>query len=323
MTDLALPLELWEDAGDDTEALMEAWNVAVGDQVSAGQVLATAVIVKTTVELTAPSSGVVAEILVAAGDTFPRGATLARLDAATAATTPAAPQPTAAAPAAAAAAPRLIPFSGMRGSIARNLSQAWQAPRVAAGIDVDMSAAQAHLAALRAASGRRITLTTLFVRAAALTLRAHPQLNALVYEHGVEPRDEINIALAVSLADGLVTPVIRNADQLSAADIAAQIEQLADAARAGSSANLQGGTFTISNLGGTGINWFTPVLNPPQAAILGVARVVETAVVRNGSIVAAPITTLTLVFDHRAVDGEPAGRFLAALRDQLQEPAAL
>jgi pyruvate/2-oxoglutarate dehydrogenase complex dihydrolipoamide acyltransferase (E2) component len=322
MTDLALPLDLWEDAGDDTEALMEAWNVAVGDQVTAGQVLATAVIVKTTVELVAPGSGVVAEILVAAGDTFPRGATLARLDAAADSAAPVAPQPAAPAAAAAPAVPRLIPFSGMRGSIARNLSQAWQAPRVAAGIDVDMSAAQSRLAELRS-GGRRMTLTTLFVRAAALTLREHPQLNALVYEHGYEPREEINIALAVSLADGLVTPVLRNADRLSAAETADQIEQLASAARAGSSANLQGGTFTISNLGATGINWFTPVLNPPQAAILGIARVVDSAVVRNGSIVAAPMTTLTLVFDHRAVDGEPAARFLAALRDRLQEPAEL
>lgn len=321
MTDLALPLELWEDAGDDTEALMEAWNVAVGDSVSAGQVLATAVIVKTTVELVAPSSGVVAEILVAAGDTFPRGAALARLEAAADSASPAAASGTAAAPAAAASP--IMPFTGMRGSIARNLTQAWQAPRVAAAIDVDMSAAQARLADLRAAGSRRVTLTTLFVRAAALTLRAYPQLNALVHDHGIEPRTEINIALAVSLPDGLVTPVIRNADQRTAADLAADIEQLATAARAGSSANLQGGTFTISNLGATGINWFTPVLNPPQAAILGVARVVETAVVRNGSIVAAPITTLTLVFDHRAVDGEPAARFLAALRDQLQEPSAL
>jgi pyruvate/2-oxoglutarate dehydrogenase complex dihydrolipoamide acyltransferase (E2) component len=214
----------------------------------------------------------------------------------------------------------------LRGAIARNLSLAWQAPRVAAGVDVDMSAALAHLEELRrGADDLRLTLTPLFIRAAALALRAHPRLNALVTEQGVEQMDAIHIALAVSLEDGLLTPVIRDADTRSVADLAAEAVRLAALARAGTlpPSALQGGTFTVSNLGAAGIDWFTPVLNPPQVAILGVARVVERPVVRGGQLAVAPCTTLTLVFDHRAIDGDPAARFLATLRDLLEEPSAL
>jgi pyruvate dehydrogenase E2 component (dihydrolipoamide acetyltransferase) len=335
MTGLSLPLELWEDATDDTEALLEEWLVAVGDRVVTGQVLATAVIVKTNVELLASCDGVITAILVPAGETFARGADLATLapagapasaqePAPAAPAAPPTPAPTPAQPAPEAA--RVVPFTGLRGSIARNLSAAWQAPRVAAGVEVDMSAAQARLRALRAEGGeRRITLTALFVRAAALALRAHPQMNALVTEHGVERVPGVHIAIAVSLDAGLVTPVIRDADMKPAASVAHELAELASTARAAGLAPgaLQGGTFTVSNLGGTGIDWFTPVLNPPQAGILGVSRVADRPVVRNGSLAVAPCTTLTLVFDHRAIDGEPAGRFLANIRDLLEEPAQL
>ena len=325
MIGLVIPLELWEDASEDTEALLEDWLVAVGDRVVTGQPLATAVIVKTSVELVAPADGVIEAILVSAGETFARGADLAMLAPAAEAATPvAAPAP---APVAAPPPPsRLVPFSGLRGTIARNLSLAWQAPRVAAGVDVDMSAALAHLAELRRGAGDlRLTLTPLFIRAAALALRAHPRLNALVTEQGVEQMNAVHIALAVSLEDGLLTPVIRDADTRSVADLATEAARLAALARAGTlpPSALQGGTFTVSNLGATGIDWFTPVLNPPQVAILGVARVVERPVVRGGQLAVAPCTTLTLVFDHRAIDGDPAARFLATLRDLLEEPSAL
>jgi pyruvate/2-oxoglutarate dehydrogenase complex dihydrolipoamide acyltransferase (E2) component len=329
MIGLVIPLELWEDASEDTEALLEDWLVAVGDRVATGQPLATAVIVKTSVELVAPADGVIEAILVSAGETFARGTNLAMLAPAAEAATPvAAPAPTpVAAPVAAPVPPsRLVPFSGLRGTIARNLSLAWQAPRVAAGVDVDMSAALAHLEELRrGADDLRLTLTPLFIRAAALALRAHPRLNALVTEQGVEQMDAIHIALAVSLEDGLLTPVIRDADTRSVADLAAEAARLAALARAGTlpPSALQGGTFTVSNLGAAGIDWFTPVLNPPQVAILGVARVVERPVVRGGQLAVAPCTTLTLVFDHRAIDGDPAARFLATLRDLLEEPSAL
>lgn len=321
MSELSLPLELWADAGDDTEALLEGWHVAAGAAVAAGQVLATAVIVKTTVELVAPAAGVLEAILVPAGETFARGVPLARLREATAGASPAPAAPPEPAPAPAAApratgAPAPIPFTGMRGSIARNLTAAWQAPRVAMGLEVDLTATMASLAAMRAEpNGPRPTLTALVVRAAALALRAHPRVNATVSESGIEPAAGVHIAVAVSLDDGLVTPVVRDADTKSVAAIAAEIAELAAAARAGSlgPGSAQGGTFTVSNLGASGIDWFTPVLNAPQAAILGVGRVAERPVARAGSLAVAPCVTLTLVFDHRALDGEPAAHFLAEL----------
>lgn len=314
MIDVTLPDELWADADADTEALLEQWLVAEGEPVSAGQPLATAVVVKTNVEILAPADGALAAILVPAGETFARGAALAHLAAAAAADTQAAP-PLAEAPAASPTR-HLIPFTGMRGSIARNLSAAWQAPRVAMGLEVDITHTIAALKAARGEAGQpRASLTALVVRAAALALRAHPGLNALVGEQGVELADSVHIAIAVSLPDGLLTPVIRDADRKPAAALAAEIAELATAAREGrlSPGALQGGTFTVSSLGAAGVDWFTPVLNPPQAAILGVGRAREAAVVRDGALVAATMLTLTLVFDHRAVDGEPAARFLAEL----------
>lgn len=327
MIALSLPLELWADASDDTEALLDAWRVGVGDTVRAGQTLANAVIVKTSVELVAPADGVIEAILVPAGETFARGASLAQLAPAGEAAQAAPEEPAPAAVAASTQAERrVVPFTGMRGSIARNLSLAWQAPRVAAGVEVEMTACLGRLEELRREAGAtKVTVTALFVRAAALALRAFPQLNALVSEEGIEQPAGVHVCVAVSLEDGLVTPVVRDADTKSALAIAAEVAELAATARAGTLAPgaSQGGTFTVSNLGGAGIDWFTPVLNPPQAGILGVSRVVERPVVRGGSLGVAPCTTLTLVFDHRAVDGEPAARFLAAVRDLLEDAAQL
>lgn len=216
----------------------------------------------------------------------------------------------------------LIPLKGLRGSIARNMTAGWQAPRVAMGVDVDMSHCLALRVALQAQLGPtpRLTVTPIVLRAVALTLREHPRMNALMREGGIEPVTNVNIALAVSLDEGLTAPVIRDADTKSIRELADESRELALAARAGKlpPKAYQGGTFTVSNLGMTGINWFTPILNPPQVGILGMARVVETPVVRGGQIVIMPITILTLVFDHRAVDGYPAALFLDGLRKRLE-----
>ncbi len=136
----------------------------------------------------------------------------------------------------------------------------------------------------------------------------------------VELASEVNLGLAVSLDEGVIVPVIRDADRKSMAELAAEARDLAAAARAGSleGSALRDGTFTVSTLGATGIDWFTPILNAPQVAILGVGRVTDRVIARDGAAVVAPAMTLTLVFDHRAVDGHPAAQFLAALRDRLE-----
>jgi pyruvate/2-oxoglutarate dehydrogenase complex dihydrolipoamide acyltransferase (E2) component len=150
-------------------------------------------------------------------------------------------------------------------------------------------------------------------------LRAHPRLNARVTHDAVEVAPEVNLGLAVSLDDGVIVPVIRNADTKSMSELALEVTSLAQAARAGSllAAALRDGTFTVSNLGATGIDWFTPILNAPQAGILGIGRVAEGVLARNGTAAVAPTVILTLVFDHRAVDGHPASLLLASVRDRL------
>lgn len=333
MIALSLPDSAWEDVEPGTEALLEQWLVDVGAHVQAGQAVATAVLIKTNYEITAPEDGVITQILVAANDTFARDAPLALLEMGSGAfVEPTEPSAEAPAPADGGAdrpaepVNRTLPLTGMRGSVARQMSLAWQAPQVAIGVDVEMTQCLARLNALRQTQpDARITITTLILRAAALALRAHPGINARLTEQGIELVEAIHIALAVSLEEGLVTPVIRDADRKTAIEIADESRRLTEAARAGSlpPSALQGGTFTVTNLGMTGIDWFTPVLNAPQVAILGVGSLAQRATVRDGAIIAAPLLTLTLVFDHRAVDGYPAALFLADIRKRLEDASEL
>ena len=217
---------------------------------------------------------------------------------------------------------RVVPLSGMRGAIARTMSAAWQVPRVAQSIEVEATRLEAAVQALQQQLGPqcKVTLTAFVLRAVALTLREHPRLNARLQEKEIELMPEVNIGLAVSLDEGLMVPVLRNVDTQSVADIAAESRRLAAGARAStlSAGSYQHGTFTVTNLGMTGIDSFTPIINVPQVAILGVTRVAKRAVVKDDSIVIAPMMGLHLIFDHRAVDGYPAARFLTDLKTRLE-----
>ncbi len=325
MIGIQVPAAAWEDVEEGTEALLDQWLVVEGEQVAEGQPVANVVVVKTNYEVTAPATGTIAKILVQARDTFGKDQNLALLEeagVAVAAGAAAPPAVTDAAPAAGAVAER-VPLTGLRGIIARNMTAGWQAPRVAAGLEVDMTSCLALQRSVQQEVGGEphITVSHLVLRAVALTLREHPRLNARVAADTVEVMAEINVGFAVNLEDGLMVPVIRGADQKSIAEIAAEMQRLADDARQNRlpPSALQGGTFTVSNLGATGIDWFTPVLNAPQVGIIGVGRVVERAVVRRGRVEAAPTMVLTLIYDHRAVDGFPASVFLAAVRDRLEQ----
>lgn len=217
-------------------------------------------------------------------------------------------------------ASRLVPLKGVRGAIARSMTAGWQAPRVALAIEVDMTACLRLQASLRATAGlERLSITPIVLRAIALSLRAFPAMNALMREGAVEQMPDIHLGLAVSLDEGLAVPVLRHADQKSIAELALESVQVAAAARSGSLPlkGFQGATFTVTNLGMTGVEWFTPIINAPQIAILGLSRVSEQAVVRGQKIEIASMTTLTLVFDHRAVDGYPAAQFLQDLQARL------
>lgn len=213
----------------------------------------------------------------------------------------------------------IVPLKGIRGVIARSLTAAWQAPRVAQGLDADMSAVLARVKTERAATGTKISITHAVLRAVALTLREHPAVNGIVSDQAVEHWADVNLGVAVNTPVGVVVPVLLQADALSLGELEQRVSAMAGGARAGKlpASTYQRGTFTVSTLGATGIDWFTPVLNPPQIAILGLGRVVERAVVVSGQVVARPMMTLTLVFDHRALDGYPAGLFLSALAQKL------
>ena len=212
------------------------------------------------------------------------------------------------------------PLRAMRRTIAQRMTQSWQqAPHVTEMIDVDMTAAEAY----RIEHG--ISFTDLILAATARALTVFPQLNAALVDETVEVYATVNIGLAVALEDGLVTPVLRDAAQLSLAEIKAQRRQLVDRALAGqlSLDDLAGGTFTITNLGAEGVRHFTPILNPPQAAILGVGSIAPRAVVVDGQVQARLTADLSLSFDHRVIDGLPAARFLAHLRTLLEDPTPL
>ena len=217
---------------------------------------------------------------------------------------------------------RVVPLAGIRGAIARSMSAAWQVPRVAQSIEVDATRLELEVSALQQRLGPqcKVTLTAFVLRAVALTLREHPRLNARMLDKEVDVMPDINIGLAVSLDEGLMVPVLRNVDAKPVADIAAESRRLAEGARAGtlSAGSYQHGTFTVTNLGMTGIDSFTPIINVPQVAILGVTRVARRAVVKDDSIAIVPMLGLHLVFDHRAVDGYPAARFLSDLKTRLE-----
>lgn len=215
---------------------------------------------------------------------------------------------------------KTIPLKGIRGMISRSLSSAWQAPRVAHGIDVDMSAVQNLIENERSGTGKKVTVTHVLMKMVAMCLNDHPDLNGMVSDTEITLWNQVNLGIAVNTDYGLVVPVLQGISEMGYADMVDLLRSTAEGARNGKlpASAYQRGTFTISTLGQTGIDWFTPVLNPPQIAILGVGRMTDRAVVVDGQVTARPMMTLTLVFDHRAVDGYPAGLFLADLAQRLE-----
>jgi pyruvate dehydrogenase E2 component (dihydrolipoamide acetyltransferase) len=160
------------------------------------------------------------------------------------------------------------------------------------------------------------------IKAAALALRAVPTVNASYTESAIRRYRPINIAVAVALGEGLVTPVIEDADLKSMAKISSSVKDFAAQARAGKLApgSTRGGTFSVSNLGGYGVREFTAVINPPQAAILAVGVAEPRAVVQNGKLSIATMMTVTLSADHRVIDGAVAAEWLSAFRKFMENP---
>ena len=174
-------------------------------------------------------------------------------------------------------------------------------------------------------TGARITYTDLLVKLVAAALVQHPRANASWKDGSIVRNADINIGVAVAIEDGLVVPVVHRADTLSLADIAGRREDLVARAQAGKlrPADIQGGGFTISNLGMYGVDAFDAIVNPPQAAILAVGRIADRVVALNGQPTVQPTMVLTLSCDHRVLDGARGAQFLSALADLIEEPLAL
>ncbi len=222
-----------------------------------------------------------------------------------------------------------VPLTGIRRIAAERLAANWsQAPLVTEGIEVDVSECLSIRAdmkeAWRAAHGVEPTINDIVLKAAAKALKAHPRLNAAFVDGAVQQYRDINLGIAVDVEDGLVVPVIRGADRLSVGEIAKLVRGLAERARKGELglAQLEGGTFTVTNLGGLGVDWFTPLLNPPQCAILGIGRVRRAPVAKGDEVVVRDVVTFVLSFDHRVVDGAPCARYLAHLKQLVENPGS-
>ena len=224
----------------------------------------------------------------------------------------------------------VIPLTGMRRVIATRMHASLQEmAQLTLGTEATMDAAVVLRAQLKEQwqqAGIPVpTITDLVVRAAAMALREHPRLNASVHDDAIHIQPEINVGLAVALEEGLMVPVLKRADLLPLSAIAAESRRLAQAARAGrlSLPELEGGTFTVSTLGSFGIDFFTPVITPGQVAILGVGRLRDSVRWDGTTPVRTQVLTLSITFDHRAVDGAPAAEYLRSVAARLANPLTL
>ena len=228
------------------------------------------------------------------------------------------------------AAAEVIPLTGMRGVIASRMHASLQEmAQLTLGTEAEMDAAVALRSQLKeqwSAAGIAVpTITDLVIRAAALALREHPRLNASVRDNAIHVQPEINVGIAVALDEGLMVPVVKRADQLPLSAIAAESRRFGQGARSGQLAlpDLEGGTFTVSTLGTYGIDFFTPVITPGQVAILGVGRLRDSVRWEGATPVRTQVLTLSITFDHRAVDGAPAASYLRSVVSRLANPLSL
>ena len=221
-----------------------------------------------------------------------------------------------------------LPLEGLRGIIAERLSASWRArPHVTVMREIDataMVALREQITAERPDHGK-LSYNALIVRAATLALREHPHINVQLTEDGIVQMPDINIGLAVDTERGLLVPVLHQADAKPLLELDAALKALAQRALEGRCLpdELTGGAFTVTNLGMYGVEAFTPIINPPESAILGVGSIIAKPAVHQGEIAIRQMMTLSLVFDHRVIDGAPAARFLQRITHLLEHPVTL
>ena len=224
-------------------------------------------------------------------------------------------------------APReeLVPMNGMRKAIARNMLNSVQtSPTVTMNLSVDMSAMKAYREQLKTQE-IKVSYTDLLVKFVSKALLEYPLVNCSVEDNKIRYKHYVNMGVAVALDNGLLVPNIPDSDKKSLTEISAEVKELAKQAREGSLPmdRLKGGTFTITNLGMYGVESFTPIINQPEVAILGVTTIEDRAVVRGGEIVIRPMMTLSLTVDHRVIDGSVGASFLQRVKNLLENPALM
>lgn len=218
--------------------------------------------------------------------------------------------------------PCVTPLTPLRKIIAARMSEAKQTiPHYRISMDIEMDALLARRRQLnQEASGPKISVNDLLIKACADTLMAYPTINSQLIDDEIHQFRQADIAVVIAVEGGLSTPVVREADRKTVQEIADEVKRLSERARQGTLKmnEILGGTFSLSNLGMFGVDQFDAIINPPQCAILAVGAAKATPVVKDGSIKTAHLMRASLSLDHRVIDGAMGAEFLAALRERLE-----
>ena len=256
----------------------------------------------------------------------PKGARISKADILAYKEAAKAPAPAAAAaPAAATAAAGTADYTGIRKVIGTRMTESVVTkPMSVLTVTCDMTRMLAWRAEINQGAEKKVGVNVLIAKACARALRDHPMLNAQLSADGdkIHIMEDVNIGIAVETDRGLMVPVLRNVDKKGVLELSDDFAGLVDRVKQGNtqSGDLSGGTFTISNLGSSGVEFFKAIVNPPECAILAVGAVIKQPVVIDDEIVVRPMMKITLSFDHRIVDGAPAARFLASVKANLEDP---
>ncbi len=219
-----------------------------------------------------------------------------------------------------------IKNSQMRKTIAKRLSESiFTAPHFYLTIEVSMDEAMKSRAVINTIPDTKVSFNDMVIKACAMALKKHPKVNSQWREDAITINHHVNVGVAVAVEDGLVVPVLRFTDQMSLTQIGGAVKDLAGKAKSKKlqPTEMEGSTFTVSNLGMFGIQSFTSIINQPNSAILSVGAIEEKPVVKNGQIVVGNTMTLTLACDHRTVDGATGAQFLQTLRQYLENPVTM
>ncbi len=223
----------------------------------------------------------------------------------------------------------LVPLDGMRKTIARRLTESFRdVPHFPLTIDIELDgllAARSKINSLLEGQGVKVSVNDIVIKAAAVALKRVPEANASYTPEGIAMHKHADIAVAVAIDGGLITPIIRAAETKGLAQISTEMKDLAARAKAKKlkPEEFQGGTFSVSNLGMFGIKAFSSIINEPQGAIMSVGAGEQRPVVKNGQLAVATVMTVTLTCDHRVVDGAVGAKFLAAFKPLIEEPLTL